>query len=335
MKATALALQDAARAWMIAPQFSARCVYDTGARGEPRLRSRRPYTTRERLLHKIFTAIRVFSHGRRLRLATDVRLRHIEDEGFTANLLHALEVLHRVRPDARVHVDWSLTGTERGFRYGKVGENVWTGLFRQRDPQLREHSLVADVELDYALWGTGKDYLTGRALDRHRQAYHRTIAERIEIVNRRVLDTVSEISERSLRGRFSIGVHRRVDNAMLQGVQRDGVAPAVDRFVECARRHIPSDGDWTVFLATDDAAAVPLMRQAFGSRLVVRERVQRTTANDAEVHYRDWEKLSLTDAEDVLIDTLLLARCDVLAHAASSISTMASLLNPTLRLVRV
>jgi hypothetical protein len=37
----------------------------------------------------------------------------------------------------------------------------------------------------------------------------------------------------------------------------------------------------------------------------------------------------------VLIDALLLARCDVLLHASSSVSTLAGLLNPALCLVRV
>jgi hypothetical protein len=252
-----------------------------------------------------------------------------------ANLLHALEVLHRVRPDARVHVDWTLTGTERGFRYGQIGENVWTGLFRQLGPR-RDGALCADVELDYALWGTGKDYLSGDALLRHRRRYHRTLTDRVEITNRRVLDAVRDVEHRALRGRFRIGVHRRVDNAMLPSTQRDGVAQSIEQFIASVRRHVPSDGGpWAVFLATDDANTVPPFREAFGPRLVVRERVQRTTSEQAEVHFRDWSQLSLADAEDVLVDTLLLARCDVLVHASSSVSTMAALMNPVSRLARV
>lgn len=336
LRSPARAFQDAARAWIVTPQFSARCAYATGERGERQLTSRRAYTVRERIVGKIRAACRVFWHGLRLRLARNVCIRRIDDEGFMANLLHVLEVLQRVRPDARVHVDWSLTGTERGFRYGRAGDNVWTGLFKPLDPQPSNGYVRADVELDFALWGTGKDYLTEGALQQHRQAYYRTLVERVEVTNTRVLDAVRETYERSLRGRFSIGIHRRVSNAMLPSLQRDGVAPSIERFIEYARRNIPAHpAEWAVFLATDDADTVPPLRRAFGPRLVVREPVQRTTADQPEVHFRDWGRLSLADAEDVLIDTLLLARCDVLVHASSSISTMAGLLNPALCLVRV
>lgn len=330
------ALRDAVRAWAIAPQFAARIEYRIDERGKRHLMSERPYFLRERLLSKIQTARYVFREGLRLRLAKSVCVRHIHDEGFMANLLHALEVFQRVRPDARVHVDWSLTGAERGFRYGRVGDNVWTGLFRQLDSPTAERPFIAEAELDYALWGTGKDYLEGRALQRHRHRYHRTLSERIAVTNARVLEVVGDISERSLRGRFAIGVHRRVHNASLPSLQRDGVVPSLAQFIDAVRAVVPADSsDWVVFLATDDANTVPVLRAAFGSRLVVREGVQRTTADESEVHYREWHRLSLADAEDVLIDMLLLARCDVLFHASSSISTTAALFNPNLRLVRV
>ena len=93
--------------------------------------------------------------------------------------------------------------------------------------------------------------------------------------------------------------------------------------------------DHAIFLATDDAEAVGAFKRAFGCRLTVRDNVQRTTSDAAEVHFRDWDSLSITDAEDVLVDTLLLSKCDVLVHASSSVSTVASIMNPALTLVRV
>ena len=92
--------------------------------------------------------------------------------------------------------------------------------------------------------------------------------------------------------------------------------------------------DARIFLATDDAEAVDAFRDAFGSRLIVQDNVKRTTASEREVHFGDWQTLSLADAEDVLVDTLLLSRCNLLVHASSSVSTMASLLNPDLTLIR-
>ena len=91
--------------------------------------------------------------------------------------------------------------------------------------------------------------------------------------------------------------------------------------------------DYSVYLATDDADAVRAFKSAFGVKLIVREDVQRTTADAAEVHFGEWGRLSITDAEDVLIDTVLLSKCNVLVHISSSVSTVASIFNPALILV--
>jgi hypothetical protein len=68
--------------------------------------------------------------------------------------------------------------------------------------------------------------------------------------------------------------------------------------------------------------------------LIVRENVQRTTAEAPEVHFGAWGQLSIKDAEDALIDAVLLSKCNVMVHAASSVSTVASILNPALILFR-
>ena len=78
-----------------------------------------------------------------------------------------------------------------------------------------------------------------------------------------------------------------------------------------------------------------MVKRAFGSRLIVRDNVQRTTSDAVEVHFRAWDRLSITDAEDVLVDTVLLSKCDVLVHASSSVSTVASIMNRALTLVRL
>jgi hypothetical protein len=39
-----------------------------------------------------------------------------------------------VRPGASVHVDWVLKGTEIGFRYGELGDDIWALLFRHWGP---------------------------------------------------------------------------------------------------------------------------------------------------------------------------------------------------------
>jgi len=115
-------------------------------------------------------------------------------------------------------------------------------------------------------------------------------------------------------GRFCIGIHRRVDNALVADLQSDGKVPSLEMFiraVEVILSILTKEGisENAIFLATDDAEAVGEFKRAFGSRLIVRDNVQRTTSDAAEV--------------------------DVLVHASSSVSTVASIMNPALTLVRL
>jgi len=297
----------------------------------------RPYTFRTRLLKKLASANAVFRNSRWTSNAPEVVIRHLGREGLMANLLHVIEVLHRIRPDANVRVDWTLDGRERGFRYGDVGSDVWSGLFRPIGSNAQSRAFNATHILDLALWGSGKDHLTGMALQNQRAAYHRTIAKWIEVTNPNVLSRTRQIFNEMLDGRFCLGVHRRVGNDWVAELQKNGKVPSLETLLTSCDKLLHSAGtaDAVIFLATDDADAARAFKGAFGARLIMQDHIKRTTASEEEVHFGAWRTLSLADAEDVLVDTILLSRCNMLAHASSSVSTMASLLNPDLALLRV
>jgi hypothetical protein len=213
-------------------------------------------------------------------------------------------------------------------------------LFRPLGPPSRDAAHRAATRVDFAFWGTGKDYLSGRRLQHHRNLYHGVVTNRLELTNERVLDAVRQTREGFFDGRFCIGVHRRVGNALVADLQSKGYVPSIEaliKTVESMLSVLTGQGlsDHAIFLATDDADAVGAFRAAFGAGLIVREDVQRTTFDAPEVHFRDWGSLSITDAEDVLIDAILLSHCNVMVHASSSVSTVASIMNPSLVLVRI
>jgi len=326
VRSIAQAATDAGRAWAIAPT---RHFY----RDE---KVRRPFTFRERLSIKYKSAKTVFRYSRWTSNAPAVVIQRKGREGLLANVLHVIEVLHRLRPDANVHVDWKLDGSEWGFRYGAVGSDVWAGLFRPIGTSSPPGAFRSSQGIDLALWGSGKDHLSGKALQDQRNAYHRTIAKWIEVTNPNVLSRTHKMHADMIKGRFCLGVHRRVGNIGVSELQKDGKVPTLDALLaRCDRLlHLSGSADAAIFLATDDADAVDAFQGAFGPRLIVQD-VKRTTASKREVHFGNWGTLSLADAEDVLVDTLLLSRCNALVHASSSVSTMASLLNPNLTLIRL
>jgi hypothetical protein len=330
------AAYDAGRAWIMSPIWFAQSSFVANESGGWRFGARRPFRRREALKEKMRAARQVFGASLALRLAPTVRIRRRPTEGLIANLLHVVEVLHRVRPDARVYVDWVLTGAEQGFRYGTVGDDVWTELFQPIGPRLPRPAHRTAASIDYAFWGAGKDRLSGRSLEKHRRAYHPTIARWLSISNEQVRQRVQDICLQFPSGVFRIGVHRRVGNVRVADLQRDGTVPSLHDFISAVQQLLAKEGrDHAIFLATDDIEAVATFRDTFGSRLILQDHVQRTTADLGEVHFQDWGRLSIADAVDVLVDALVLACCDVLIHASASVSTFSAIANPDLVLVRV
>lgn len=294
----------------------------------------RPFTLQERMTLKLESAMQAFQYGRWTGNAPAIVIQRRGREGLLANLLHVIEVLHRVRPDAEVFVDWTLNGTELGFRYGAVGSEVWSALFRPIGTAAQPGAFRPSKGIDFSLWGTGKDYLHGKALQDQRNAYHRTIAKWIEVTNRNVLSRSQQI-QTLIAGRYCLGVHRRAGNAGVARLQKDGVIPSLEAIRARCGMLLQASGDESarIFLATDDSDAAIAFKAGFGERLIVQD-VKRTTASGQEVHFGDWGTVSLADAEDVLVDTILLSRCNALVHTSSSVSTTAALLNPGLALVR-
>ena len=333
MYATQGALRDGLRAWRIAPPRHSRATYHPSAPGVSHLRARRRFRARERLRLKLRYAVNVTADSRRVRRAPEIVIPALPSEGLLANLLHVLEVAHRARGDAAIRVDWVLAGDEPGFRYGLPGDDVWRRLFDGLDRPLGPAPLLADQPLDFALWGTGRDRLRGRGLQRHRDAYAATAARTIRIADADVAARVDAIASR-LDGRLAVGVHRRLPTARMANLQVDGALPEPQQLIAAVERVVGREGapDWMVYLATDDADVIGAFERAFGPRLALQAGVQRTTADDVEVHYG---RPSFANAEAVLVDTAVLSRCDVLVHASSSISTIAGLMNPRLELVRV
>jgi hypothetical protein len=270
-------------------------------------------------------------------VSKEVVIPRLGTEGLLANFLHVLEVLRRTRRDASVSVDWVLRGDERGFRYGKANEDVWQQLFKPLGQQSGGRLHSASAELDFAFWGTGKDYLSGAVLSAHRRSYNQVFSHHIHIVNPRVIDEVRKISDRSMLGRYCIGVHRRVDNAKVANCHIEGRVPTVEQISDAVTRHanMLCDHFWKIYLATDDLLSIEEFKRTFRDKLIYRPYVRRTSANACEVHQDDWNTVSSCDAEDALIDTILLSRCDVLFHSSSSISTAAGIMNPSLEMIRV
>ena len=227
-------------------------------------------------------------------------------------------------------VDWHADPALTDFAYGRPEDgNLWLHFF---EPLPFERFPAAHCEarsfarLDITFPHTYAAYKLNR---RWRQDYHALYRRYIRI-RPTFLDRVEKIYQADMAGHYCLGVHYRhpVHNPeCLHSI------PSPETFIARLRGLLPVDRPYAVFLATDAESAVAAFQQAFGSRLVVQPCVRRAGLQ-TENHPQDPDtRASLILGEQVLLDCLLLARCDALFHVSSNIATAAGYINPSLKMV--
>jgi hypothetical protein len=209
------------------------------------------------------------------------------------------------------------------------GSNLWLQFFERLSfDEFPERTIKAT--------GFATEKMTGRRayrmykLDRRwRSVYHALYRRHIRI-RPAILDQVEEIYRARMKGNFCAGVHYRHPAHDAECLHRIA-SPKV--FIERLRRQLPVDQPWVVFLATDMTAALVAFDRAFGSRLVIQPGVHRAGLVAEGTLRLDQERPDIGLAREVLVDCLLLARCDMLLHVTSNVATAAGYVNPALRMV--
>jgi len=226
-------------------------------------------------------------------------------------------------------VDWRATADTPEFSYGSAEqENLWLRFFEplpfEYFPAARRESNVyasLNITSNFA-------YAAYKLNLRWRRVYHRLYRRYIRI-RPSVREGADRIYRSTMAARYCVGVHYRHpahDSECLYPI------PSPEVFIERARRMLPKTRPGAVFLATDLEPVVDAFRIAFGESLVIQPGVRRArSASEKEVHRQGAPGLEL--GEQVLIDCLLLARCDAMLHVASNIATAAGYINLRLKMV--
>jgi glycosyltransferase involved in cell wall biosynthesis len=186
-----------------------------------------------------------------------------------------------------------------------------------------------------------------------RRQYHAVFARHIRL--RAPLQAeVDAFASRHFTGRFVIGAHVRHPSHTVE--QPGGIIAHDNAYIdriraELARRGLAEDG-WTIFLATDQDRVVDRFRAEFGDRVVYLTDVRRTReAEDAAFDrltaaekHQDGHQLqhlvaadrrawSVEMAKEIVRDAWLMAKCNMLLHVVSNVSTAVSYINPDLEMV--
>jgi hypothetical protein len=228
-----------------------------------------------------------------------------------------------------IEVDWRQHPGDTQFPYGRPEDgNLWLQYFEPLPfDAFPETRLRNRGSFDNRIGGSAA-YAMYKLFPAWRSRYHAIYQRSIHILPR-VTDRVAAIEARWGRERFRLGVHYRNP---LHAEECPFPMPSPDTFVERARRLLPQGRPHVVFLATDIEPAIAAFRAAFGESLVVQPNVARADGSGDQIHHSN-PSPSRDIGDQVLVDCLLLSRCDALLHVVSNIATAAGYINPNLTMV--
>jgi len=285
-----------------------------------------------------------------LRLITNLKARLIQtqlvviphDAGFFSNFNKILNhlVVSTIRHKAIV-VDWRITkemsNTKLQFSfYGRPSDgNIWEYFFEQlsfpRHFFLRHEQ--TDKYCDYLITGPNV-YELYKTDKKWRKIYNASFKKYIRI-KPHIQQKVAEFYSEHMAGKYCIGIHLR--SSSHRNEQPNNIIPTFKKYVDKMKNELQSvKGEAVIYLATDVEENVDMLSAAFGDIVIMQPKVKRMTCNASHWNEEMQVKIENSDlkrGKEVLIDCLLLAKCNVFIHVTSNIATSVGYINPEIRMV--
>jgi len=237
-----------------------------------------------------------------------------------------------------IEADWRIV-MENGkpsFPYGRPEDgNIWGYFFeplpfhnfpffvRVIKKTYKDDSITGTVV--YNLYKSGQEW---------RNIYHAAFSKYIKI-KPHIQQKVQQIYSRCMEGKYCIGIHIRDEAHKCE--QKSGSMPTLEEYVDKIKKSLPLNNEKTViYLATDVEKAVEDLSNIFGDKIITQSNVKRSSCHGEKWYNEIWcknLKPEIKMGEEVLIDCLLLARCDVFIHTTSNIATAVGYINPNIKMV--
>ncbi|UAB78976.1 hypothetical protein INR77_04565 [Erythrobacter sp. SCSIO 43205] len=130
---------------------------------------------------------------------------------------------------------------------------------------------------------------------------------------------VDEIVESKFRKGKVLGVHVRLTDAAAGQENRKSVG--LRDVFEAVGRWLKTNADGQIFLATDDQRAIALFQEHYSDRVIFQDCLRSTDGTSIHGHYDTGvEGSPYLKGLEVMIDALLLARCDHLIRTHSRVT---------------
>lgn len=128
-----------------------------------------------------------------------------------------------------------------------------------------------------------------------------------------------------------LGIHLRLTdkfNCTSHGEPESGKPVSINEYIKHINLYVEKNDNVKIFLATDSIDHIKKMEDIYGDRLVYREGVIRSSGTKSVHHEMTGDKH--IKGEDVLIDCLLLSKCDFLFKGISNVAVCALFFNEKL-----
>jgi hypothetical protein len=153
-----------------------------------------------------------------------------------------------------------------------------------------------------------------------REFMHHYVQKYIHI-KPRIVAIVDAFYQQHIAGRYTVGIHLRGTD------KRDEyLTPSIELFCAAAQRIADMHENAQFFIATDDAALLEQARALLRGPIVTYDSFK--SPNGFPLHFLPAKNGKARLGEEVLIDALLLSRCNHMIHSSSNVSIAATFFNP-------
>ncbi len=246
---------------------------------------------------------------------TTYRIHDTPKGGFFSDFRATLSAVGELKKQGhKCNIHWS-----NYLFQSEAKENIWEVFFHQID-EIDEGAEVLDIRGN----PLPREYST-------RTTIHDTIQKYVR-VKKNIQEEVDSFIEKNFT-KNTVGVHLRLtDKAVCHikyGEPETGTPVELELYKNHIEEYLNSNEDSSVFLATDSKVGLNFMKSAFGDRVHFIEDIIRSDG-DESVHV-DMGGNGIQKAKDVLMDCLLLSRCNYVIKGISNVALCALFFNKDLK----
>ena len=290
----------------------------------------------------------------------EIRINH-SNAGFFAYFIFALNQLLFCEKNNCLPVvhfgPWSGDGPN-AYYDPKVGENVWDYYFeppaqytyRQIEEMIRDESnplnhnylySLSDEDLWYlhkhnksSIFGYPYGYYILKTrydekwYQRQRRRANRLINKYIRI-KPGILQEVNDFQNEFMSGHHVIGIHMRgTDKGAASSASKTKRMIGPEMYAREIDKYSLHHPESKLFIATDQKQYLEYMKKRYGERVICYDSIR---SSDKLAPFQMKDELNYKKGKDVLIDCLLLSRCDYLLKCTSHVGETALYFNPELK----